>query len=69
MKKFKYYLFGLLATATMSSCDHNFVEINKNPDTVYEIDPVEFLYKAEFHMYTSGPDHASELDSCIQMPT
>ena len=54
MKKFKYYLFGLLAAASMSSCDTDFEEINKNPDSVYEVDPVDFLYKAEFQMYTAG---------------
>ena len=54
MKKLKYYLFSLLAAGALSSCDTDFEDINKNPDTVYEVNPVEFLYKVEFHMYTSG---------------
>ena len=34
MKKIKYYIFGALASmAALTSCDADFTEINKNPDT------------------------------------
>ena len=42
------------SVSLFSSCDANFVEINKSPDTVYEVEPAVFLYQAENAMYTSG---------------
>lgn len=55
MKKIKYHILGLLAfMGTLASCDANFTEINKNPDTVYEVDPTTFLYQIENQMSTSG---------------
>ena len=54
MKNIKYYLCSLLAATAMSSCDTDFEEINRNPDSVYEVDPKEFFYKVEFQMYTAG---------------
>lgn len=55
MKKIKYHIFGLLAAVgLMSSCDADFTKINKNPDTVYEVDPATFLYQIENQISTSG---------------
>ena len=55
MKNIKYQILALLASVgTFSSCDADFVEINKSPDTVYEVDPVIFLYEVENAMYTAG---------------
>lgn len=55
MKKIKYYIWGMFASVSLfSSCDANFVEINKSPDTVYEVEPAVFFYQAENAMYTSG---------------
>ena len=55
MKSLKYYILGLVASAgVLTSCDQDFVDINKNPDSVYEVDPVSFLYKIEDQMYTAG---------------
>ena len=46
MKKIKYYIFGALASmAALTSCDADFTEINKNPDTVYEVDPEVYLVR------------------------
>lgn len=55
MKKINYYIFGfLMSMGTFASCDANFEEINKNPDTVYEVSPERFLYQIESQMYTAG---------------
>ena len=55
MKKIKYYIFGALASmVALTSCDADFVEINKNPDTVYEVDPEVFLYQIENVMCNAG---------------
>lgn len=55
MKKIKYYIFGALTSmAALSSCDANFTEINKNPDTVYNIDPEVCLYQVENVMSNAG---------------
>lgn len=55
MKKIKYHVIGLLAfVGVLASCDANFTKINKNPDTVYEVDPATFLYQIENQMCTSG---------------
>ena len=55
MKKIKYYILGALASmAALSSCDADFTKINKNPDTVYEVDPEVFLYQIENVMCNAG---------------
>lgn len=55
MKKIKYYIFGALASmAALTSCDADFTEINKNPDTVYEVDPEVYLYQVENAMLNAG---------------
>lgn len=55
MKKIKYYLLGALSSMmAFTSCDSDFVEINKNPDTVYEVDPATFLYQVENAMCNAG---------------
>ena len=47
MKKIKYYIFGALASiAALTSCDADFTEINKNPDTV--CDTVSDNFCADF---------------------
>lgn len=55
MKNIKYYIFGALASiATLTSCDADFTEINKNPDTVYDVDPEVYLYQVENAMLNAG---------------
>lgn len=55
MKKIKYLILGLSASiGAFTSCDANFTEINKNPDTVYETDPATFLYQIESQISTAG---------------
>lgn len=56
MKRTKQYIVGLM-TVTMgmlSSCDAEFIDINKSPATVYEVDPVTFLYNVQNQISTSG---------------
>lgn len=55
MKNIKYYILGVFVSmGAFTSCDANFEEINKNPDTVYEVDPERFLYQVESQMYTAS---------------
>jgi hypothetical protein len=48
MKKISYILTTALLLATLSSCDKNFEEINRNPVQSTSIDPIYLFSNAEF---------------------
>lgn len=56
MKKTKKYIAGLLvlSASLFTSCDNDFKNINKSPATVYEVDPVSFLYNIQTQASTAG---------------